>query len=181
MKRENYINTKKVLMLGLDNAGKTSICLIFRKKRNLLSYLSLKPTRKINVQNFTTPRGNISIFDFGGQGKFRKDYLGDFSRYLAKTEKIIYVIDVQAFERYEESLDYLTKIVEHVKKESVPIDFSIFLHKYDPYITDIKKFVNIDEHIYEGLIVKIQQIFPSDVDYDIFKTCIFASFEKTMV
>jgi small GTP-binding protein len=178
---ERELNTKKILMLGLDNAGKTSITLTFKKKKNLLSYLSLKPTKKINIETFSTESGNISIFDYGGQRKFRDYYLEDFSKHLAGVEKIIYVIDVQAIDRYEEALNYLSKIMDEVKKEPEPVDTAIFLHKYDPYITEMEGFEDIDTIINNQLISKIEEIIPPEIEYNFFKTCIFASFKKTSV
>jgi GTPase SAR1 family protein len=175
------LTPKKILMLGLDNAGKTSITLTFKKKKNLLSYLSLKPTRKINIDKFSTPEGDISIFDFGGQRKFRENYLNNFKRHLGGVEQVIYVIDVQAIDRYEESLEYFSKIVDYLKQESEAIGLSIFLHKYDPFLTRIEGFENIDSIIQEKLISKIREIIPSEMEYDIFKTCIFASFKKTSI
>ncbi|TFF97583.1 MAG: hypothetical protein EU547_03930 [Promethearchaeota archaeon] len=169
---------KKILMLGLDNAGKTSITLTFKKKKNLLSYLSLKPTRKMNIEKFSTPQGDISIFDFGGQLKFRENTLKNFSKHLAGVKKIIYVIDIQARDRYDETIKYFSRIMEFIEKEPESIDISIFLHKYDPYITSIKEFENIDEIINKELVLKIKKIIPSRINYDIFKTCIFASFKK---
>lgn len=178
---EKELKTKKILMLGLDNAGKTSITLIFKNKKNLLSYLSLNPTKKVNIETFSTDSGNISIFDYGGQRKFRKNYLKNFSKHLTGVKKIIYVIDVQAISRYEAALEYLSKIMEYVKKEPEPIDMSIFLHKYDPNIKEMEGLEDIDTIINKRLISKIVKMIPSDINYNFFKTCIFASFKKTLV
>ena len=42
-------NVAKILIMGLDNSGKTSILLSLQKKVNLLTYYSLKPTKGINI------------------------------------------------------------------------------------------------------------------------------------
>ena len=44
----------KILIMGLDNSGKTSILLSLRKDTNLLSYCALKPTLGIDIKKFDT-------------------------------------------------------------------------------------------------------------------------------
>ena len=62
---------KKVLILGLDRSGKTSILLSFREDINLLSFLSLNPTKHICIENFDTKEYILNIWDFGGDVKYR--------------------------------------------------------------------------------------------------------------
>ncbi|TXT57273.1 MAG: Arsenical resistance operon repressor, ArsR [Promethearchaeota archaeon] len=173
--------TKKFLLMGLDNSGKTSICLNFRKNTNLLSYLSLRPTRKVNIERFKVQEKDLSIWDFGGQKAFREEYLQNLPKYLSEVEKIIYVIDVQAIERYEESLEYLDGIITKMNEVNIRKDFTIFLHKYDPFITTKEEFKDIDTIIEKRLVSRIRELIPKNLDYNIFKTCIFTSFKKISV
>jgi len=130
----------KILIMGLDGSGKTSIILSLRQKTNLMSYFSLKPTQGLDIVNLNVQEQKFNIWDFGGQEKFRSDYLENFSKYVTEVDKLIYVIDVQDVERYELSLKYLESIVEEIKKEKPLIDFSIFLHKFDPHIEKLDNF-----------------------------------------
>ena len=42
----------KVLIMGLDNSGKTSILIALKKNTNLMSYMMIKPTRGIETTDF---------------------------------------------------------------------------------------------------------------------------------
>jgi small GTP-binding protein len=178
---EDEATTKKFVLMGLDNAGKSSILLNFKKDSNLLSYLSLKPTRKINIKKFNTDKGNASIWDFGGQKTFREEYLQNLPEYLAEVGKILFVIDVQAIDRYEESLGYLEKIIKKLEKNQIKKDFTIFLHKFDPNIRKIEGFEDIDSIVNKRLIAPIEELMPDKIKYDIFKTCIATSFRKSSI
>ncbi len=171
----------KILIMGLDNSGKTSILLSLSYDANLLSYYSLNPTKGINIEKFETHDLIISCWDFGGQEKFREKYLRNFDEYTEQVEKIIFVIDVQDIKRYDLALDYLNKIIKKLKNLNEKIDLSIFLHKYDPNLTRQEKFKSIDEKVKVELVSKIKQIIPSEFNYDVYRTSIYTVFEKNLV
>ena len=123
---------KKVLLIGLDNSGKSSIVLSLRNNTNLLSFLSLKPTPGLKVENLESSTYDINIWDFGGQEQYRVDYLKRFHKYTEGIDRVIFVIDVQNIERYDLGLKYLENIVGLLIKDRVLVDLKIFLHKYDP-------------------------------------------------
>jgi len=110
MRENTTINAKKVLIMGLDNSGKTSIVLCLRGVKNLSSFSSLNPTRGFKINKFQALGSEYSIWDFGGQEQFREGYLNDFQNHIKKTNKFIYVLDIQDQERFNKSLDYLDKI-----------------------------------------------------------------------
>ena len=171
----------KILIMGLDNSGKTSILLSLRKDTNLLSYCALKPTLGIDIKKFDTEDVTFSVWDFGGQQQYREEHLERFEEYIEKVERMIFVIDVQDMNRYTKAIEYLEKIVSQLKQFDVNVNFSIFLHKYDPNLSRIEKFKDIDEKINSGLVLKFKDIIPSDFSYDVFKTTIFTVFEKTSI
>lgn len=123
--------------MGLDKAGKTSILLSLEKNTNLLSYCSLKPTPGINIVNLEDINSQFSIWDFGGQAQYRADYLENMDKYITGVDKIIFVLDVQDIERYELALQYLKDIVDCIKINEQNIDFSVFLHKFDPNLENL--------------------------------------------
>ena len=175
MRENKTISMKKVLIMGLDNSGKTSIVLCLRGVKDLSSFSSLNPTRGLMTNKFQALGSEYSIWDFGGQEQFREGYLNDFQNHIKETNKFIYVLDVQDQERFDVSLDYLDKIVILLKKHKVNIDFSIFLHKYDPDLEFTKEF---SDKVVPDLIRNIKELIPNDLTYQIYKTSIYTVFQK---
>jgi small GTP-binding protein len=178
---ENIEKERKILIVGLENSGKTSILLSLKEDTNILSYASLKPTRGVNIETIEKEESQLIIWDMGGQEKYRIDHLSKFYKYLIGTESIIFVIDIQDFDKYTISLEYLEDILDKIKKENVSVKLSIFLHKYDPNLSYIKRFKKIDEIIDNKIIKNIDELVPPELDYRIFKTSIYTVFEKTLV
>jgi hypothetical protein len=89
------------------------------------------------------------------------------------------VIDIQDRERYEISLKYLTEIVRLLKKRNNDLDFSIFLHKFDPDMNSLKK--GIKKEVIQKLIKQIEDLIPPDFPYQIFKTSIYTVFQKSII
>ncbi len=166
----------KILIMGLDNCGKTSILISLRKDANILSYFSLRPTKGVAIEKFEDQ--NIVCWDLGGQKKYREEYIKNLEKYVNNTDKIIFVIDVQDIKRYKLALEYLNKVVNNLQKTD-SIDFSIFLHKYDPNLNKLAKFKDIDNLIESNVVSEIKNTIPSNFNYDIFKTTIYTVFEKT--
>lgn len=177
-KKEPY---KKILLMGLDNSGKTTILLCLRENTNLLSYLSLKPTKGLNIENFDKPDQKLSLWDFGGQEEYREGYLSNFSKYTTEITKLIFVIDVQDINRYEKSLLYFQNIIQLLEKDRNFVEISVFLHKYDPNLTKQEKFKSIDDIINKLLIKRIIEIIPASFCFEIFRTSIYTIFEKGFV
>ena len=177
MKEEvRAINTKKVLIMGLDNSGKTSIVLCLMGVKNLSSFSSLKPTIGVKINKFQALGSDYSIWDFGGQEQFREGYLNDFETHIKEIKKFIYVLDFQDRDRYDITLEYLGKIIALLRKHKRDIDFSIFLHKYDPDL-DFKN-SKFNENAISDLITSIKRSIPSDFTYQIYKTSIYTVFQK---
>jgi len=169
---------KKVLLMGLDNSGKTSILISLSKNCNILSFCSLKPTNRIAITNIETEEQVLNIWDYGGQEAYRKEYLENLGKNLELVDKIIFVIDVQDVERYNLALEYLKKIVEIIFREKGKVKFSIFLHKYDPNVEDCRGLENIDKLVNDMIVEPIKSFFPSELEYDFHKTCIYSVFRK---
>ena len=177
---EDQIN-KKIMLMGLDNSGKSSILLSFREETNLLSYFSLNPTKGVNIETVKTPQSDMIIWEFGGQKRYREDHLKNFNKYLKDVDKVIFVIDIQDIERYELSLNYFKDIIGLLKKYDIRVDISIYLHKFDPNLTKQEKFKDLDKINTPNLIKKIKKIIPSDYKYKFYKTSIYTTFEKFLI
>lgn len=172
---------KKIMIMGLDNSGKSSILLSLRENTNLLSYLSLKPTRGVNIETFNLSQSNMIIWEFGGQEQYRQEYLENFNRYFDKVDNIIYIIDIQDIDRHEISLEYFKEIIDLLTQNNMKVYISVYFHKYDPHLTRQEKFKNVDTLITPDLIKKLRQIIPSDYNYKFYKTSIYTVFDTTLI
>ncbi|NVM29971.1 MAG: 50S ribosome-binding GTPase [Candidatus Helarchaeota archaeon] len=179
MSIEKKKDLKKIIIIGLDNSGKTSIILSLQKNTNILSYFSLKPTQGLDIVKVEDQDALFSIWELGGQEKYRKNYFKDLGKYTEGADKIIFVIDVQDIPRYKLALQYLEEIVNHLQKEQEKPEIAVFLHKFDPGLEEIKNFTSDD--ISTRLLNRINSIIPSEFDLKIFKSTIFTVFQKTLL
>ncbi len=169
--------SKKILMIGLANSGKTSISKCLQGIKNLSIFNSIVPTREPDIENFEALNLKYVIWDLSGQKAYRGDYINQTSKFFDDTSKIIYVIDIQDVKRYVHAIEYLEKVIKSIQKRK-NIDFSIFLHKYDP---DLKFNQELNEIIIDKFIKKIKEKIPPNFTYSLFKTSIYAIFEKTTI
>ena len=167
----------KILLIGLDNGGKTSILKCLKGIKGLSAFNSLSPTRGLEIERFEALDSKYAIWDLGGQQSYHDEYFNDLENILKGTKKIIFVFDVQDVKRYTIAIDYLNKMITGIKALN-HIDFSIFLHKYDP---DLEFNQELNEIIIEGLIEKIKEVIPPNFIYTLHKTSIYAFFEKSTV
>jgi GTPase SAR1 family protein len=179
MQERNSKNTKKIVLMGLDNSGKTSIVLCLKGVKSLSSFSAIKPTRGFKINKFATLGSKFTIWDFGGQEIFREDYFKNFKTHIKGASKLIYVIDIQDRDRFQISLDYLAAIIMLLRKTKVDPDFSIFLHKFDPDLDIIQK--EIKEEVIQTLIKQVEEIIPTDFPYQTFKTSIYTVFQKSVI
>ena len=171
---------KKILFVGLDNGGKTSIVQSLKGMKNITSFNNIPPTKGKNLVQIKKLDSKFSIWDLGGQETFREDYLKNFDDYIFGCNKLIYVFDIQDTKRYELAIQYFEKIIDlTIKKNNANnIELSVFLHKFDP---DLERTDIIDEQI-NSLKDKVKEkLDTTDFLYQIFKTTIYAIFEKIVI
>lgn len=167
----------KILLIGLDNGGKTSILKCLKGIKGLSAFNSPNPTRGLEIERFEALDSKYAIWDLGGQEAYHDEYFNDIENILRGTNKIIYVFDVQDVKRYDIAIEYLKRII-NIREKLNNIDFSIFLHKFDP---DLEFDQMLNEIIIDELIKKIKEVIPPDFIYSIHKTSIYAIFEKSPV
>jgi len=123
----------KLVIAGLDNAGKTSALIALRQKYNFYERVkNLKPTIKIDYSSFkflNTYR--INLWDMGGQKKFRKIYLTN-PVYFYETDYIYYLIDIQDELKFEESVEYLHELLDIYRALNYTNEVIICFNKFDP-------------------------------------------------
>ncbi|MFX0101711.1 MAG: metalloregulator ArsR/SmtB family transcription factor [Candidatus Hodarchaeota archaeon] len=183
---QGNIEDSRILFVGLDKSGKTSIMLSLLGNKNLLSYYSLPPTlghkhMKEILNQLNLPlsgEGNAIYWEAGGQKVYRTDYLKEPKKFFNGFDNIFFVIDVQDTKRYEEALDYLEAVLGKLKALKVANDLTIFLHKYDPGIEQLDDYS--DNKLNINIINKISAMIPPEYNYQIFKTSIFTVFRKDL-
>lgn len=150
-KRE--INEFKLVIAGLDNAGKSSALIALRKKYNFYERVkNLKPTIKIDYSSFKfLETYRINLWDMGGQKKFRKIYVSD-PIYFTETNYIYYLIDIQDEIKFEESVKYLHDLLDIYRDLNYSNEVIICFNKYDPKFKNSEDFFDRAEMI-KNLIV----------------------------
>jgi GTPase SAR1 family protein len=172
-------NHRKILLIGLDNSGKTSIAQSLQGISNLPSFQNMKPTQGVDLRNINALNSDFAVWDLGGQESFRSEHLENFDQYIRGTNKLIYVFDIQDNDRYDLSIDYFEKILDLVEKKADKnnLEISIFLHKFDPDLKDIR--VDLTEEIINNFKERIKErMDKSKIFYQIFMTSIYALFRK---
>jgi GTPase SAR1 family protein len=124
---------RKIILLGLDNAGKTSILSILQKKFSIIK--NLLPTRGVSRQTLDFLGLNVICWDFGGQVAYRNMYLSRPDLFL-ESDLLIFCIDVLDVERYDEALEYLFRIMKVIKDLDEIAPIIIDMHKFDPDVQD---------------------------------------------
>jgi small GTP-binding protein len=104
---------KRLLMLGLDAAGKTTILY----KLKLGEVVSSVPTIGFNVENLKYKNLDFTIWDVGGQKKIRDLWI----HYFSNNHAIIYIVDSSDRERIEEAKETLQWILSSEELRGAPL------------------------------------------------------------
>ena len=138
-------NVIKVIIAGLDNAGKTSILTALDKKYDFRDeIMQLKPTIKVKYRRTRFLNMDAVFWDMGGQEKYREMYLKDPDVYFSETSLFIYVIDIRDKEKIEDSLSYFELVMQYFINNNIDVPIIITFHKYDP---EVRSFEEINEDI----------------------------------
>ncbi|MHA1732530.1 MAG: ADP-ribosylation factor-like protein [Promethearchaeota archaeon] len=128
---------KKIIVSGLDNAGKTSMLLALNKKYDFEKIVKeLAPTIRIEYNRANYLGMPINIWDMGGQSNYREVYIRRMEYYFAETDTFYFVVDVQDPNKFEDALDYLTGILKFYYDEDMKVPTFILFHKVDPDIQE---------------------------------------------
>lgn len=111
----------RILMVGLDNAGKTTI--LYRLK--LEEVVSTVPTLGFNVETVTYKNISFTVWDIGGQDKIRSLW----RVYFQGTQGLIFVVDSADKERIEEARLELQKLLSEELLANVVL--LVFANKQD--------------------------------------------------
>ncbi|KAA1093040.1 ADP-ribosylation factor, Arf Arf6 [Puccinia graminis f. sp. tritici] len=111
----------RILMLGLDAAGKTTI--LYKLKLN--QSVTTIPTVGFNVETVTYKNVKFNVWDVGGQDKIRPLW----RHYYTGTQGLVFVVDSQDRERIEEARQELHRILSD--REMKDCLLLVFANKQD--------------------------------------------------
>ncbi|XP_053201727.1 ADP-ribosylation factor 6-like [Panonychus citri] len=111
----------RILMLGLDAAGKTTI--LYKLKLN--QSVTTIPTVGFNVETVTYKKVKFSVWDVGGQEKIRPLW----RHYYIGAQALIFVVDASDRDRIDEARQELYRIV--TDREMRDVIILIFANKQD--------------------------------------------------
>jgi small GTP-binding protein len=94
----------RILMLGLDAAGKTTVLY----KLKLGEHVATIPTIGFNVETVEYKGFNMNIWDVGGQDRIRALW----RHYFHNTQGLIFLVDSNDTTRIEEAREELHKLLE---------------------------------------------------------------------
>eukprot|EP01092_Planopodium_desertum_P010336 TRINITY_DN457_c0_g1_i13.p1 TRINITY_DN457_c0_g1~~TRINITY_DN457_c0_g1_i13.p1 ORF type:complete len:179 (-),score=58.94 TRINITY_DN457_c0_g1_i13:90-626(-) len=117
-------NSKKemrILMVGLDAAGKTTILY----KLKLGEIVTTIPTIGFNVETVSYKKIDFTVWDVGGQDKIRPLW----RHYFQNTQGLIYVVDSNDKERVSEAADELQKMLREDELRDAKL--LVFANKQD--------------------------------------------------
>lgn len=164
------MDTAKIVVTGLDNAGKTSLLLALEKKFAYEPDLKLlKPTVRVNRDYFTFLNQKIIRWDFGGQEKYREEYLSHKERFFSEIDLFFFIVDVQDRERFMEAVEYFDEILKYFVDKQVKMPVIVILNKCDP---ELREKPEIEKAIIslKEMFVKVQ----GDTVVDFFETSTYS-------
>mmetsp|Transcript_29654 Transcript_29654/g.30057 ORF Transcript_29654/g.30057 Transcript_29654/m.30057 type:complete len:186 (-) Transcript_29654:318-875(-) len=103
----------RILVLGLDNSGKTTIL----KKLSEEDIAHIMPTQGFNIKSLVHDGFKLNVWDIGGQKSIRPYW----RNYFDQTDALIYVIDSADRRRVEETGVELHSLLEEDRLSTVPL------------------------------------------------------------
>lgn len=103
----------KILVLGLDNSGKTTIM----KRMSNEEIEDIMPTQGFNIKSIVQEDFKLNVWDIGGQKAIRNYW----KNYYDDAGAVIYVIDSSDRQRMEETFVELSMLMDEEKLSGVPL------------------------------------------------------------
>ena len=128
----------KILFLGLDAAGKTSTLYKIQLDENVNTI----PTIGFNAEVIQYKRVQFRVFDIGGQDKIRTLW----RHYYNGTDAVIFIVDSNDRERFEEVSETLHKVMEDPSLSNAKL--LVWANKQDlpraANVTDLSKILQLN-------------------------------------
>ncbi|MHA1884037.1 MAG: ADP-ribosylation factor-like protein [Promethearchaeota archaeon] len=169
--------SQKVLVVGLDNAGKTATLSKFGGRLGISDTIATHPTKGVVRMKFGNSKMSLFIWDLGGQQEYRERYLSNPEQYFVELDLLLFVIDVQDPDRFDEALEFLDKILDSliILEESPYI--LVFIHKFDPDIKNDPK-IQISVELLKDNLRELLKTKPYNFDIEIYLTSIYSMISR---
>ncbi|MFW9969991.1 MAG: ADP-ribosylation factor-like protein [Candidatus Odinarchaeota archaeon] len=141
---ENEKKPIKIVIMGMENAGKTTILNMLTQETNEIPNKPpiMNPTKGVERNPLTLFQKEVVVWDFGGQETYRNEYLTNPEKYFHTIKFFYYVVDIQDYYRLVPSVMYFTGVFNKIKKYSPEARIIFIFHKmdpgYDPHIKNLK-------------------------------------------
>ncbi len=153
-KIEQFLGPQKVSIVGLNYAGKTAISKIMKQKLNLDVFINDTPTMGVKYEMLRHQTLNkmglhYVIVDMGGQNQFRKEYIQSAEKYFVNISLLIFVIDVQDPEHFNDAIEYFKDVLKILDLLKENPEILVIINKVDPDIKnkkEIKDSINLLRH-----------------------------------
>ena len=117
----------RILVIGLDNSGKTTIINYLKAKKGSPTSYEVTPTVGFQVEEFASNNIKFTVYDMSGQGRYRSLW----EQYYSDAQAIIYVLDSTDKLRMCVAKEELWSLLgnEAIKSKTIPVLF--FANKID--------------------------------------------------
>jgi small GTP-binding protein len=153
----------KIVLLGIENAGKTSIIKTLTHEFDEIA--KLKPTVSVQRTFMEVLGKQLSIWDFGGQESYRDKYLTQPERYFDAISHVFYVLDIQDPTMLGSNIMYFQGVFRRLKKFSPKAKFVLLFHKLDPDLKVPQNALQLQKEFLESC--------PESADIQYYHTSIF--------
>ena len=136
---ENEEQPTKLVIMGMENAGKTTILDVLTGKIRETPNKppSMNPTKGVERSTILFFQKETKVWDLGGQETYRNEYLSNPEKYFHTISFFFFVVDIQDYYRLVPSVMYFQGIFNLIKKYSPDAKLIFLFHKTDPdYIPD---------------------------------------------
>lgn len=137
-KRAQYMKKPKmkVVVAGLNFAGKTSLINRLINDINYQDMINLEPTIGANVEEYQSDKLDLILWDLGGQKDNIEEYLESPERFFIQVDVLIFVFDSQDDVRYDAAVEYLSELINILAFLNESPYFVILLNKADSDIVN---------------------------------------------
>ena len=164
-------NMKKIVLMGLSNAGKTCIYERVFEGKKPWELMKSAATKGIAYRDYEV--GSVikpMIWDLGGQQQYLDEYHGPLKENIFKKASILlYVVDVTDYDRFEAAQTEFQWSANQILSHNPKAQLNVFLHKSD-LIHDKNLMVTYIKKLFsENVASEINYHYTSIFDESLFK------------